>query len=51
MQSTAIRQAATSPLSLDRWIAVGTLASFLWLLLTDRIPPVAVLMLELFLGF
>ncbi len=51
MFQTAARQATTFRLPVDRLLAVGTVGSFFWLLLSDRIHPVAVLLLELYLTF
>jgi len=53
MLQSAVREARASTLSIpvDRWLAAGTVVSFLGLLLTDRVPPGVVLLLELFLAF
>jgi hypothetical protein len=51
MLQAAVRQATTLRLPVDRLLAVGSVASFLWLLLSDRIHPVVVLLLELYLTF
>ncbi|GMU67210.1 MAG: hypothetical protein AMXMBFR36_34840 [Acidobacteriota bacterium] len=53
MLQTAVREARATTLRIpvDRWLAAGTVASFLGLLLTDRVPPGVVLLLELFLAF
>ena len=41
MLQTAVREARATTLRIpvDRWLAAGTVASFLGLLLTDRVPP------------
>ena len=41
MLETAVREARATTLRIpvDRWLAAGTVASFLGLLLTDRVPP------------
>ncbi len=51
MIRTAVRQATTLQIPVDRLFAVGTVAGFAGLLLTDRIHPLVVLVLELYLGF
>ncbi len=51
MLRTAARQALTLQVPVDRLLAVGTVAGFFALLLTDRIHPLVVLLLELYLGF
>lgn len=51
MFQTATRESSMLRIPLDRWMAVGTVASFFGLLLTDGIDPLAVLVLELFLAF
>ena len=53
MLETTIREAraATLRIPVDRWLAAATVASFVGLLLTDRVPPGVVLLLELFLAF
>jgi hypothetical protein len=53
MLETAVREARATTLRIpvDRWLTAGTVASFVGLLLTDRVPPGVVLLLELFLAF
>ena len=51
MLQSAVHQAAGLRLPLDRVVAGATVASFLWLLLSDRIPAFVVVLLELFLSF
>jgi hypothetical protein len=51
MLHSAVRHATTLRLPLDRVLAVGSLASFAWLLLSDRVPPLVLLLLELYLTF
>lgn len=48
----AIRKAVptVSPLSLDAIVAVGTLATFMWLLANGTVRPLAVYLLELYLA-
>jgi len=51
MQLSAVRQALAPRIPLDRVLAAGSVASFAWLLLSDRVPPLVVLLLELYLSF
>jgi len=51
MLQSAARQLTTLRIPLDRILAVGTVASFFGLLLSDGIDPLAVFLLELFLAF
>jgi len=51
MFQTATRESSTLRIPVDRLLAVGTVASFFGLLVSDGIPPLAVLLLELFLAF
>jgi hypothetical protein len=51
MLQAAVQQLATWRVPGDRVLGIGTVASFLWLLLSDRIHPVVVLALELYLSF
>jgi len=36
-------------LPVDRWVGVGVVAAFCWLLVAGRIPPAVVYVLELYL--
>jgi len=51
MLQSAVREAIGLRIPLDRVLAGATGASFLWLLLSDRIPPLVIVLLELFLSF
>jgi hypothetical protein len=51
MLQSAVRQASTLRIPVDRLLAAASVASFLWLLLSDRIHPLVVMMLELYLTF
>lgn len=51
MQHSAVRPATSLRIPLDRLLAIGSVASFAWLLLSDRVPPLVVLLLELYLSF
>jgi hypothetical protein len=51
MLRSAVRPATTLRLPLDRALAVATVASFAWLLFSDRIPALVILLLELYLTF
>lgn len=48
----SIRKAvpAVSPISIDWLVAVGTVATFLWLLVQGTIQPLAIYLLELYLA-
>ena len=50
MLQVAARQLASLRLPFDRLIGVATMTAFLWLLLQDRIHPVAIYLLELYLS-
>lgn len=50
MFQLAARQLASLRLPLDRLVGVATVTAFLWLLSQDRIHPVAVYLLELYLS-
>jgi len=50
MLQAAVRQLAAVRLPVDRLVAAGVVLSFLWLLLQDRIHPVVVHVLELYLS-
>jgi len=50
MLQVAARQLASFRLPLDRFVGVATVAAFFWLLLQDRLHPVAVYLLELYLS-
>jgi hypothetical protein len=49
MFEAVAKQVAALRIPLDRLIAAGVVASFLWLLLQDRIQPLAVYLLQLYL--
>ena len=51
MLQAAVRQVTTWRIPVDRLLGLTTVTSFLWLLVSDRIPPVAVYLLELYLSF
>ena len=51
MLQTAVRPAATFRVPFDRLLGVAAVGSFAWLLLADRVPPLVVLLLELYLSF
>ncbi|MFQ5526815.1 MAG: hypothetical protein ACE5GX_11205 [Thermoanaerobaculia bacterium] len=48
----AIRKAvpAVSPVSMDVILAVGTFATFMWLLVNGYVRPLAIYLLELYLA-
>lgn len=50
MIQIAARQLAALRLPLDRLVGATTVTAFVWLLLNDRIHPVAVYLLELYLS-
>lgn len=50
MLQLAARQLASLRLPLDRLVGVSTVVAFFWLLLQDRIHPVAIYLLELYLS-
>jgi len=49
MLQAVARQIAELRIPLDRLVGAGVVASFFWLLLRDRIHPVVVYALELYL--
>jgi hypothetical protein len=49
MFQAVAREAAAIRLPLDRLVGASVVASFFWLLLHDRIHPIAVYLLELYL--
>ena len=49
MFQAAVRQLAATRLPVDRLVAAGVVVSFFWLLFQDRIHPVVVHVLELYL--
>jgi hypothetical protein len=49
MLQAAARHLASVRVPLDRLVGAGVVASFLWLLFQDRIHPVVVHVLELYL--
>jgi hypothetical protein len=50
MIQLAARQLASLRLPVDKLVGVGTVTAFFWLLAQDRIHPVAVYLLELYLS-
>ena len=50
MLQVAARQLAALRLPVDRLVGVATATAFFWLLAQDRIHPVAVFLLELYLA-
>jgi len=50
MLQTAARQIASIRVPLDRLVGLSVVASFFWLLFQDRIHPVAIYLLELYLS-
>ena len=51
MLQSAVREVTGLRIPLDRVLAGATVASFVWLLLSDRIHPLVIVLLELFLSF
>ena len=49
MLQAVARHAASIRLPLDRFVGVSVVAAFFWLLLQDRIHPLAIYLLELYL--
>ena len=49
MIQAVARHAASIRLPLDRLVGATSVAAFLWLLLQDRIHPLAICLLELYL--
>ena len=49
MLQAVARQAAAIRLPLDQAAGVSVVAAFLWLLFQDRIPPLAIYLLDLYL--
>lgn len=49
MLQAAVRQLAATRLPADRLVASGVVVAFFWLLLQDRIHPIVVHVLELYL--
>ena len=49
MLQAVAKQVASLRIPLDRLVVVGVVSSFLWLLLQDRIHPVVVYLLQLYL--
>jgi hypothetical protein len=50
MLQVAARQLASLRLPVDRIVGLATVSAFFWLLAQDRIHPVAVFLLELYLA-
>ncbi|MCM2269722.1 hypothetical protein D3C83_261540 [compost metagenome] len=50
MIQTAARQLASLRLPVDKLVGISTVTAFFWLLAQDRIHPVAVYLLELYLS-
>jgi len=51
LESTRQRVEALPRVSAQVWLSVGTLASFAWLLLQDKIHPIVVYVLQVYLTF
>lgn len=49
MVTAAVREVAARRVAIDRLVGASVLSSFVWLLLTDRIPPLGIFLLELYL--